>query len=291
MADVTLLDGGMGQELIHRSGDTPTPLWSTRVMVDRPGLVAEIHRDFTAAGATVATTNTYAILRDRLEGTDVEDAFDMLYDRALSEAKGTAPRLAGSVGPIGASYRPDLHPAPEQAVAIYREIVDRLAPAVDVLLFETVSCVAHARDALAAAQHAGKPVWISVTVDDRDGSRLRSGEPVRDVLDVTGDADAVLVNCSTPEVIPAALAELATAPQSIGAYANGFEQISDGFLSAKPTVDTLTTRCDFSPALYADHVMGWVDAGATIVGGCCEVSPAHIAEIARRLRDAGHTIV
>ena len=56
-------------------------------------------------------------------------------------------------------------------------------------------------------------------------------------------------------------------------------------------MDTLTTRCDFSPALYADHEMGWVDAGATIVGGCCEVSPAHIAEIARRLRDAGHTII
>ncbi|MEL6889844.1 MAG: homocysteine S-methyltransferase family protein, partial [Pseudomonadota bacterium] len=107
MAEITLLDGGMGQELIHRSGDTPTPLWSTRVMVDRPGLVAEIHRDFTAAGATVATTNTYAILRDRLEGTDVEDAFDKLYARALSEVAGTAPRVAGSIGPIGAVAGPD----------------------------------------------------------------------------------------------------------------------------------------------------------------------------------------
>ena len=214
MADVTLLDGGMGQELIHRSGDTPTPLWSTRVMVDRPGLVAEIHRDFTAAGATVATTNTYAILRDRLEGTDVEDAFDTLYARALSEVAGTAPRVAGSIGPIGASYRPDLHPAPEQAVAIYTEIVSKLAPAVDVLLFETVSCVAHARDGLAAAKPAGKPIWISVTVDDRDGSRLRSGEPVRDVLGVT-----------------------------------------EG------------------------------------VGCCCDATPSLLADIARRLRDAGHTLV
>jgi homocysteine S-methyltransferase len=37
--------------------------------------------------------------------------------------------------------------------------------------------------------------------------------------------------------------------------------------------------------------MGWVDAGATIVGGCCEVGPAHIAELARRLTAAGHKIV
>jgi homocysteine S-methyltransferase len=37
--------------------------------------------------------------------------------------------------------------------------------------------------------------------------------------------------------------------------------------------------------------MGWVDQGATIVGGCCEVGPDHIAELARRLRAAGHDLV
>jgi len=36
--------------------------------------------------------------------------------------------------------------------------------------------------------------------------------------------------------------------------------------------------------------MGWVNQGATIVGGCCEVGPAHITEVARRLREAGHEI-
>ena len=60
MTDITLLDGGMGQELIHRSGDNPTPLWSTQVMIDNPGMVADVHRDFTQAGATLATANTYA---------------------------------------------------------------------------------------------------------------------------------------------------------------------------------------------------------------------------------------
>ena len=52
MSEITLLDGGMGQELVHRAGDNPTPLWSTRVMIDNPGMVADVHRDFTAAGAT-----------------------------------------------------------------------------------------------------------------------------------------------------------------------------------------------------------------------------------------------
>ena len=89
----------------------------------------------------------------------------------------------------------------------------------------------------------------------------------------------------------AALAILATTGKPFGAYANGFEMITEGFLQDKPTVDALRVRRDFTPENYVDHVMGWVDAGATIVGGCCEVGPAHIAEIARRLKDAGHTIV
>ncbi|MEO0904515.1 MAG: homocysteine S-methyltransferase family protein, partial [Pseudomonadota bacterium] len=52
MSDIILLDGGMGQELVQRSGDRPTPLWSTQVMIDHPGLVAAVHADYAAAGAS-----------------------------------------------------------------------------------------------------------------------------------------------------------------------------------------------------------------------------------------------
>ncbi len=83
MTDIILLDGGMGQELVHRAGDRPTPLWSTQVMIDHPGLVAQVHADYRAAGATVHTTNTYAILHDRLEGTGMEDQFAALACRCF----------------------------------------------------------------------------------------------------------------------------------------------------------------------------------------------------------------
>ena len=72
---ITLLDGGMGQELVARSGDEPTPLWATRVMIDHPGLVKAIHDDYFAAGASVATTNTYNILHDRLEGVGLDSLY------------------------------------------------------------------------------------------------------------------------------------------------------------------------------------------------------------------------
>jgi len=293
MSDITLLDGGMGQELIHRAGDNPTPLWSTQVMIDNPGMVAGVHRDFTWAGATLATANTYAIHRDRLAGTPLEDRFEELHRLALAEARASgAPRIAGSIGPLMASYRPDLHPEAAAGAVHYAEIAGLLAQDCDLLICETVASVTHAESVLKGAATAGRPLWLALTVDDQDGSRLRSGEALSEVLPLArAQAQAVLVNCSVPEAIAAAIPVLAQSGLPFGGYANGFERITEGFLSDKPTVDSLTMRRDLTPERYADHVMRWVDAGATIVGGCCEVSPAHIAEIARRLRAAGHAIV
>ncbi|MEO9818852.1 MAG: homocysteine S-methyltransferase family protein [Paracoccaceae bacterium] len=296
MTQITLLDGGMGQELVKRSGDTPSPLWATQVMIDHPGLVQGIHADFFAAGATIATTNTYAVLRDRLAPSGQEDKFEDLHKAALAEAKAAqaahgSGRIAGSIGPLGASYRADIHPAYDEAVGLYGEIADLIAPDCDVILCETVVSVLHAQSVLEGAKRAGKPVWLAFTVDDEDGTFLRSGEPLRDVLSIAKDADGVLANCSGPEAMPAALDVLAQTGLPFGAYANGFTQITKDFLKTNPTVDSLSARRDMGPAIYADHVMNWVDQGATLVGGCCEISPAHIAEISRRLRAAGHTIV
>ena len=291
MSDIILLDGGMGQELVHRAGDRPTPLWSTQVMLEHPGLVAEVHRDFAAAGATLATTNTYAIHRDRLQGTGLEGEFANLHARALEEVRvaGVSP-VAGSIGPLVASYRPDLHPSAELAVPRYAEIARLLAPRCALILCETVASVAHARAVVEGAKAAGLPIWLALTVDDDDGTRLRSGEPLAGALDIDG-VEAILANCSAPEAIPAALAVFATGERPFGAYANGFTQITKDFLKDRPTVDALRARRDFTPARYAEHALRWVDAGATIVGGCCEVAPAHIAEIARRLEAGGHRTV
>ncbi|WP_413875694.1 homocysteine S-methyltransferase family protein [Albidovulum sp.] len=296
--DITLLDGGMGQELIARSGDAPTPLWATQVMMDHPGLVGAVHADYFATGATVATTNTYAIHHDRLLAAGIDDRFAALHGQALAEARAArdargAGRIAGSIGPLVASYRPETHPPHGEAVGKYAEIARLLAPGVDLLLCETVASLAHASAVLEGAAAGGRPVWLSVTVDDEDGSRLRSGERVADLRAVAlaGGAGAVLANCSAPEAMAAALDLFAGFGLPFGAYANGFTRITKEFLKDSPTVDVLHARPEMTPARYADFVMDWVAAGATIVGGCCETGPAHIAEIARRLRAGGYRIV
>lgn len=293
MNDITLLDGGMGQELLARVDDEPTSLWSTRVMVDHPGLVGEVHRDYFAAGATIATVNSYALHVDRLPGTDLEGRQAELIDMAVSEAEAArdaqgAGRIAGAIGPLGWSYDPNAHPDLESARVLYAEVARLLAPRVDLILCETVASVGHARAILAAARESGKPVWLALTVDDEDGSKLRSGEPVADLADL--QPDAWLANCSAPEAMAAALAVFASWNKPFGAYANGFKEITKAFLSAQSTVTELSPR-NITPEVYADFVMDWVAQGATIVGGCCEIGPRHIRAIADRLTAAGHTIV
>ena len=292
MSKITLLDGGMGQELVHRAGDKPTALWSTQIMIDHPGLVEQVHRDFAVAGATIATANTYAIHHDRLEGTGMEDQFRDLHNRAIAEARASgATRIGGSIGPLGASYRADVMPDHDIAVAKFAEKAALMAPYVDLIQCETVVSVAQTLAIMEGAAVAGKPIWIAFSVSDRDGTMLRSGESLADAVVAARGAAAVMVNCSAPEVIPAALGVLASSGKPYGAYPNGFERITEDFLKSKPTVDALAKRRDFTPDLFADQAMEWVEHGATIIGGCCEVSPAHIAEIAKRLRAAGHEIV
>ena len=294
---IILLDGGMGQELVARSGDEPTPLWATRVMIDHPGLVKAIHDDYFAAGASVATTNTYNILHDRLEGVGLDALYHALHLRALMEAheaKAQAGRgiIAGSMGPLGESYRPDLTPAVEVSAPLYAGKARILAPHVDVILLETMSSLGLARGALKGAQAAGLPIWLSVSVDDRDGSRLRSGEPIAGLRDLIAEfpTAAVLANCSMPEAMLAALKELSTMGLPFGAYANGFSEISSLPLPDAVAAPEYTHRHDLTPEKYTAFVMEWVKLGATIVGGCCEVGPAHIRHLATALRGAGHSI-
>jgi homocysteine S-methyltransferase len=259
-------------------------------MIDHPGMVASVHADYRKAGATVHTTNTYTIHHDRLEGTGQEGQFLELHMAALKEAEGMGV-LAGSIGPLIASFRPDIHPPYETALPLYGEVANIIAPHVDLILCETVASIDHAKAVLEAATATGKPVWLSLTVDDVDGTRLRSGELLTDVLPIAQKAAAILINCALPEAITASMEILAKGNLPFGAYANGFTKITEAFLQDKPTVDALTARQDLDPDAYAAFAMKWIGQGATIVGGCCEVGPAHIAKMAETITAAGHRIV
>ena len=288
-----LLDGSIGQELINRSDAEPTGLWGLKVMQDDPEILRAIHSDYFDAGAIVATSNTYNVLRDRLSQFDMEDKFRELHEQALGiacearDAHGSG-YVAGAMGPLGASYRPDLAPPADQAADAYAEISQIQAPYVDMFILETMASVDQARGAVMGASVPNKPIWLAVSVDDKDGTRLRSGEPLGELTDALKDmpVQVLLINCSLPEAVTQAIPLLPdTWPK--GGYANGFTEITDAFAVRGQVVTDLSSRTDLGPNEYADHALRWVDDGATILGGCCEVGPAHIAKLRDRIDTEG----
>ena len=295
---ITLLDGGMGQELIRRSSAAkPHPLWSLQVMMDEPELVANVHRDFCLAGARVICLNTYSVTRHRLQmGSALPDLPELLKHAGdLARAGIQASGLSGidivaSLPPLTASYLQQSPLSPEQMKDEYKELMELQRYHVDGFLAETLSSIAEGEAVLLAAQEADTGVHLAFTVQDEDGTRLRSGELLEDALRVCVPLKplAIILNCSVPEAIDQVLPLLAVATKTFGAYANGFHSIT----ALKPggTVDVLSAREELTPAVYTEMALQWLDVGASILGGCCEVGPAHIEALAAGIVGRGREL-
>ena len=297
MDKVTVLDGGMGRELLEIGAPFRQPEWSALALIEGPEWVVRAHAHFIDAGADVIITNSYAVVpfhlgEERFAASGRELA--ALSGRLARQAAAAVPddrtvRVAGSLPPLFGSYRPDLFAAAD-APRIIDPLVDGLAPNVDVWLGETLSSIAEAAAVRAALERAGsaaagRPLWISYTLDDSCQATLRSGEPVVDAVSAAIDlgADSVLFNCCLAESISAAMpVAVATAAgrAAIGGYANRFVEAHMSTGAANSGLAAL--RNDLDAVTYRDIVETWIDAGATLVGGCCGLGPEHIAALASR---------
>lgn len=294
---ITLLDGGMGQELLKRSNQEITPLWSTQVMIDEPNIVRDLHADFIRAGARVITLNSYTMTPERLARDGNLKDFEKLHLAAIQAATSARDRaaiagvrIAGCLPPLVASYKAEVAPEYQAMLTSYSQIVAIQAPHVDLFLCETMPSIVEAKAALMAGKESGLPVWVSLTIEDNNKGVLRSGEPLEDAVLMLHEfgADAILLNCSKPEAILASWSKMKSDQGLTGAYGNGFTSID----SLKPggTVTSLQSRSDLGPAAYAAFALQWAHHGAALIGGCCEVGPAHIEALAKQLTEAGYTL-
>jgi S-methylmethionine-dependent homocysteine/selenocysteine methylase len=292
---ITLLDGGMGQELLRRSSRQTTPLWSVDVMLNEPMLVRDLHYDFIQSGSRVITLNTYSATPQRLARENVLDQLEHIHRSAMDAALNAIELsgrndvvIAGCLPPLVASYRPDVALSFNDSLSAYRRLVELQSPASDLFLCETMASISEARAACTAAVESGKPVWVALTVSDFHAGQLRSGESLDDALQALAPlgAEAVLLNCSHPEAINACWPQMRNFTQKhgqkIGAYANGF--VSVGPLQPGGTVEQLEVRQDLSPQQYAEYAMAWARDGASMIGGCCEIGPLHIRALHDLLR-------
>jgi len=181
---VILLDGGMGQELLHRGASGNDAMWSGWALVEAPDAVRAVHRDYVAAGADVITTNTYVTTRPRMEAYGIPERFEELNERAATICREVANeaarevKVAGSLPPQFASYQVDLPVGEDELSTMYAEQATILAPFCDLLLTETLSSVMECRAAVRGARSTGLPVWMGCTLADHGADTLRSGETI-----------------------------------------------------------------------------------------------------------------
>jgi len=283
---ILLLDGATGTELDRRGVDISLPLWSARAIVDAPQVLQDVHSEYLAAGATAITANTFRTHRRSLAKAGLGDQAGELTRQAVEIAKRARDEhnsdalVFGSIAPLEDCYRPDLSPDESVCRREHAEMIDHLLEAgVDLLLIETMNNVAEARAAITEAQQRAPGKWIVSFCLRNEGEPgiLLSGESVSQLSDELSEAYAVGVNCTAAHVTApqvAALRELLPGKVRIAAYANiGYADESGNWISTDA----------INPQRYAQYAMQWIDAGATVVGGCCGTTPQTISAIAALL--------
>ena len=200
----TLLDGGMGQEIVNRGGKGGYGEWAVAAVYEDADLVRQIHCDYIRAGADVITTNTYGTTRIRLRHAGIEQRFEELARTAgelalaaRAECGRPEVKVAASLPPLEASYANEFALSFDETAAQFGELMDLLAPYADIYLGETLSTRFEARAFLQAASARGKTVWLALTLDDHGSTKLRGGESLEAVI---GDLGAHAARCAAHQL-------------------------------------------------------------------------------------------
>ena len=277
---VVVCDGAMG-----------TMLYARGVFVNRcfdelnlsnADLVRSVHQEYVEAGADVVETNTFGAHRLKL-GPHGFDAQVVKINRegarlAREAAHGRA-LVAGSIGPLGKPLEPFGNLTFQDARDVYREQAEGLLEGgVDLFLVETMPSLEQARAAFEAVRALGdKPVVVSLTFTE-EGTTFYGDKP-EDVVKAAEEwgAAAVGANCSQG---PQPMLETV---QRMAAAATRVKIVAQPNAGAPALVDgRYVYLC--TPEYMASYARRFIEAGVSIVGGCCGTTPAHIRNLVRSVR-------
>ncbi len=270
-------DGGMGTILQSRNliepGQEPELLNFTN-----PAAIVQIHAEYVAAGAEMVTTNTFGANCKKLGGkASVAD----VYAAAVGCARESGVRYVGAdIGPIGALLEPLGTMSFDEAYEIFAEqVCAAVAAGADILSLETFADLLEVKAALLAAkENSNLPIFASMTFGE-DGRTFLGTSPEVAALTLSSlGASVVGVNCSLgPD-------QLLGAVQAISEYSRCPVLVRPN--AGLPRVENDVTVFDVGPEEFGVAVKPLIDAGASVLGGCCGTTPAHIERVAALVRAA-----
>ena len=293
--ETRVLDGGMGQELLARGVEANGTLWSANALLQEKyhQLLLDTHLDFINSGAEIIVTTTFTTRRMRLRDNGVEDKFEYLNTKAgeiAKKAKDLNPHvlIAGGLPPQYLTYEADTRTNDEIKENFYDQ-AKLLDPFIDFFYFDVLSSVREFKLAIEAIESFNKPYLIGAHISE--GVKLPSGENISEIITTINHKNllGIILSCVSPENYEQNITELKSLGVPFGFKLNGFvttnpdKGYTNNFNKSKTgnPNEFLGHREDLIPEKMALIVKKFKEAGATILGGCCETRPAHIKEIAK----------
>ena len=292
---IKILDGGMGQELLARGMEPNGTLWSANALLNEKyhKLLLDTHIDFIKAGAEVIVTTTFTTRKLRLRDNNVEDKYEYLNKKAgeiAQQAKKLYPNvlIAAGLPPQYLTYEVDTRPEKEIKDNFYTQ-ANLLNPYVDFFYFDVLSSIREFKIAIECIKQFNKPYLIGAHISE--GTTLPSGEKISEIMSKIKHSKllGIILSCVSPENYDLNLNEIKSLGVPFGFKLNAFiktnpkpnyKGVHKKSKSGNPN-EFLGQRKDLTPKKLAEFAKKFKEAGATILGGCCEIRPAHIKKFSK----------
>ena len=292
-SDFVFIDGGCGS-ILQAQGLQPGELPETWNIL-HPEIIQKMHRDYLLAGANILTSNTFGANINKFQPGDIKFSLDAVISAAIKNAREAIAAVendpstpesvrnqphfvALDIGPLGKLLKPLGDLDFEDAVKIFSYTVKIGAKhGADLVLIETMNDLYEAKAALLAAkENCDLPVLITTAYDESE-KLLTGADPMTVVATMEGlGADAVGVNCSLgPDQMLGIVEELCR-------YASIPVVVSPN--AGLPRSEGGKTVYDVAPADFAASMKKIAGLGATMLGGCCGTTPAHIKAMSDAVR-------
>ena len=292
-----ILDGGMGQELLHKGLKPKGTLWSAHALIDEDchQLVIDTHLDFINAGAEVIVTSTFTARRNRLIQNDCEKYFEKINIKAVElaqKARDISKKnilIAGGLPNQKQTYTADLGKDLDSIKKNFYDQAKMLRNGIDFYYLDVMSSGLECEIALKAIESFNLPVLVGVHL--RDNGQLPSGEKIENIVKKHKNKNwlGIIMACISPKAYEVVANDLKKIDIPYGFKINAFKKIPEGYTVASKDQwgdagnpnTVLGKNTDLNESKFYEYAKKFKENGATILGGCCETRPSHIKAISK----------
>jgi len=292
-----ILDGGMGQELLNRGLKPRGTLWSADALLKEEyhQLVIDTHLDFIHSGAEVIVTNTFTARKGRLIQNNCLEYYEVINRKAVElalRARDISKKnilIAGGLPNQKQTYSANLGNDLQEIKVRFNEQAFFLKDNIDFFYLDVMGSGAECEIALESIDKFNLPVLVGLHI--KDNGKLPSGENITKIVHNFQNDKwlGILTACVSPTAYDLVKDEIKTLNLPYGFKLNAFDKIPDNYVITSADSwgvegnpkNILGINEDLNEEKFYSLVKKYMNEGATILGGCCEIKPSHIKAISK----------